>query len=97
MFIIIFINLLQQLFYYFILFLFLFFHLSTGLYIALFIFIFVITSIIINSIFLLVLFLIYISYASNARATCVIIPYKDGLKAPIRLLGKGRFCLAFAR
>ena len=35
-------------------------------------------------------------YASKVRAACIIVPYNDGSKAPIRLLGGGSF-LAFAR
>ena len=36
-------------------------------------------------------------YASKVKAACVIIPYNDGSKAPIWLLGRGRCCLAFVR
>ena len=40
---------------------------------------------------------ILFKYASKVRATCIIPPYNDGSKAPIRLLGKGRSCLTFVR
>ena len=36
-------------------------------------------------------------YASKVRAECIIVPYNDGSKAPIRLSGRGRSCLAFVR
>ena len=38
-----------------------------------------------------------LTYASKVAASCIIVPYKDGPKAPIRLLQRGRTCLAFAR
>ena len=39
----------------------------------------------------------YIKYSSKIRAARIIVPYNNGSKAPIRLSGRGRFCLAFAR
>ena len=36
-------------------------------------------------------------YASKVRAACIIVPYNDDSKAPIRLSGMGRSCLVFAR
>ena len=36
-------------------------------------------------------------YARKVRAACIIVPYNDGSKAPIRLSGRGRSSLAFAR
>ena len=41
--------------------------------------------------------LFYLTYASKVRAACVVLPYNDGSKAPIRLSGRGRFCLVVAR
>ena len=34
-------------------------------------------------------------HASKVRATCIIVPYNDGSEAPIWLLERARFCLAF--
>ena len=42
-------------------------------------------------------YIFYLRYANKIRAVCIIVPYSDGLKAPIRLLGRGRSCLGFAR
>ena len=42
-------------------------------------------------------YIFYLTYASKVRGTCIIVPYNDGSKAPIRLSGRGRSCLAFAR
>ena len=36
-------------------------------------------------------------YASKVRPVCIILPYNDGLKAPIQVSGRRRPCLAFAR
>ena len=36
-------------------------------------------------------------YASKVRAACIIVPYNDGSKAPIRLSARGRSCPAFVR
>ena len=38
----------------------------------------------------------HLTYASKARAACIIVPYNDGSKASIRLSGRVRSCLAFA-
>ena len=38
-----------------------------------------------------------LTYASKVAASRIIVPYKDGPKAPIRLLQRGRTCLAFPR
>ena len=51
-------------------------------------------------IIIILLFFGYIfslTYASKVAASCIIVPYKDGPKAPIRLLQRGRTCLAFPR
>ena len=37
------------------------------------------------------------TYASKLRAACIIVPYNDGSKKPIRLLRRGKSCLVFAR
>ena len=42
-------------------------------------------------------YIFYITYASKVRATCIIVPYNDSSKAPIRLPARGRSCLAFAK
>ena len=42
-------------------------------------------------------FICYLMYASNVRAVCILITCNDGSKAPIRLSGRGRSCLTFAR
>ena len=49
---------------------------------------------------LLLLFFCYIFCSTNtckARAACIIVPHNDGSKASIRLSGRGRSCLAFAK
>ena len=48
-------------------------------------------------IFMIFFLHILFKYASKVRATCIILPYNDGSKAPIRLSGRGRSCLAFVR
>ena len=41
-------------------------------------------------------YIFYLTYASKLRAACIIVPYTNGSKTPIRLSGRGRSCLAFA-
>ena len=40
---------------------------------------------------------ILFNYASRVRVACIIVPYNNGSKAPIRLSGRGRSILAFVR
>ena len=48
-------------------------------------------------IFIYVFLHILFMCASKVRTACIIVPYKDGSKAPIRLSWRGRSCLAFVR
>ena len=45
----------------------------------------------------LVCYIFYLMYASKVRAACIIVPYNDGSKSPIRLSARGRSCVAFGR
>ena len=42
-------------------------------------------------------YIFYLTHASKVRFACLIVPYNDSPKAPIRLSGKGRSCLTFVR
>ena len=42
-------------------------------------------------------YIFYLTYASKVKTVSIIVPYKDGSKAPICLSVRGRSCLAFAR
>ena len=46
---------------------------------------------------LLACYIFYLMYASKVRDACIIVPYNDGSKSPIRLSGRGRSCVAFGR
>ena len=47
-------------------------------------------------IFITIFFFLF-KYASKVRAAFIIVPYNNGSKAPIRLSGRGRSCLALVR
>ena len=46
---------------------------------------------------LLVCYIFCLMYASKVRAACIIVPYNDGSKSPIRLSARRRSCVAFGR
>ena len=57
----------------------------------------IIITIVTSTTLIFLCYIFYLTYAGKVRSACIIVLYNDGLKAPIRLSGRGRSCLAFAR